>query len=232
MNCHQAERRLPGYLDGAISSRDHARLREHLSLCDGCRAQLEGYRRLLSHLARVEAVAPSADLAFQIRAQASQVQPAWAGVRRQWSRALLVFENILEPLAVPATGGILTALVVFVLLVQNIIVGMPLGGIVPNDLPINTIQPARLESLAPFPVSGAFTREGRPDSGVLLVEATLNSQGQVVSFKVLSGASTPDVERQLDQVLLFSRFRPQFSFGRPTDGGRVMISFSEVRVRG
>lgn len=232
MNCRQAERRLPGYLDGAISSRDHARLREHLSACDGCRVQLESYRRVSSHLAQVEAVAPPPDLAGQIRAQAAQVQPAWAGVRRMWSRALLVFEDILEPLAVPATGGILTALVVFVLLVQNIIVGMPLGGIVPNDPPINTIQPARLESLAPFPVSGAFTREGRPDSGVLLVEATLNSQGQVVSFKVLSGASTPDVERQLDQVLLFSRFRPQFSFGRPTDGGRVMLSFSEVRVRG
>jgi len=232
MNCRQAERRLPGYLDGAISSRDHARLREHLASCDGCRLQLEDYRRLSSHLAQVEAVAPPADLARRVRVQASQARPHWAGVRRLWTRAVLVFEDILEPLAVPATGGVLTALVVFVLLVQNIIVGMPLGGIVPNDLPLNTIQPARLESLAPFPVSGALTREGRPDSGVLLVEATLNSQGQVVYFKILSGPSSPDVERQLDQVLLFSRFRPQFSFGRPTDGGRVMLSFSEVRVRG
>jgi len=232
MNCRQAERRLPGYLDGAISSRDHARLREHFSSCDGCRVQLEDYRRLSSHLAQVEAVAPPTDLVWRIRVQASQAQSPWAGMRRMWTRTVLVFEDILEPLAVPATGGILTALVVFVLLVQNIIVGMPLGGIVPNDLPLNTIQPARLESLAPFPVSGALTREGRPDSGVLLVEATLNSQGQVVYFKILSGPSSPDVERQLDQVLLFSRFRPQFSFGRPTDGGRVMLGFSEVRVRG
>lgn len=232
MNCRQAERRLPGYLDGAISSRDHALLRAHLASCDVCREQLEIYRRLSSHLAQLEAVAPPPELAWHIRVQASHVQPPWAGLRRMWTRAVLVFEDILEPLAVPATGGILTALVVFVLLVQNIIVGMPLGGIVPNDLPLNTIQPARLESLAPFPVSGALTREGRPDSGVLLVEATLNSRGQVVYFKVLSGPSSPDVERQLDQVLLFSRFRPQFSFGRPTDGGRVMLTFSEVRVRG
>lgn len=229
MNCRQAERRLPGYLDGAISARDHARLREHLSSCHGCWQQLEAYRRLFAHLSRVEAVAPPADLAWRIRSQAAV---PWARLRRVWKRAVLVFENILEPLAVPATGGILTALVVFVLLVQNILVGMPLAGIVPNDLPLNTIQPARLESLAPFPVSGAFTREGSPDSGVLLVEATLNAQGQVVYYKVVSGASSPLVERQLDQVLLFSRFRPQFSFGRPTDGGRVMLSFSEVRVRG
>lgn len=232
MNCRQAERRLPGYLDGAISTRDHARLRQHLFSCDACRQQLEGYRRMSAHLSQVEVVAAPADLAWRIRAQASHAVPPWARMRRLWTRAVIVFEDILEPLAVPATGGILTALVVFVLLMQNIIVGMPLGGIVPNDLPLNTIQPARLESLAPFPVSGAFTREGRPDSGVLLVEATLNSQGQVVYYKVISGASSPVVERQLDQVLLFSRFRPQFSFGRPTDGGRVMISFSEVRVRG
>ncbi|MGH9713134.1 MAG: anti-sigma factor family protein [Candidatus Acidiferrales bacterium] len=232
MNCRQAERRLPGYLDGAISTRDHALLRAHLSSCDACRHQLDDYRRLSSHLAQVEVVAAPLDLAWRIRAQASRVAPPWDHVRRLWARAVLVFENILEPLAVPATGGILTALAAFILLVHSVIVGMPLGGIVPNDPPLNTIQPARLESLAPFPVSGAFTREGRPDSGVLLVEATLNSQGQVVYYKVVSGASSPLVERQLDQVLLFSRFRPQFSFGRPTDGGRVMISFSEVHVRG
>ena len=27
---------------------------------------------------------------------------------------------------------------------------------------------------------------------------------------------------QIDQVLLFSRFRPELSFGRPTGGGRVL----------
>jgi hypothetical protein len=33
-------------------------------------------------------------------------------------------------------------------------------------------------------------------------------------------------------VLLFSRFRPMMSFGRPTSGGHVVLSFSEVRVKG
>jgi anti-sigma factor RsiW len=232
MNCREAERRLPGYLDGAISSRDHARLRRHLAACDACRGQLEQYHRLSSHLAQLEAVAPPPELAVRIRDQVAQAQPPWAGARRVWLRALHVFEDILEPLAVPATGGILTALVVFALLVQNILVGVPVGGVVANDLPLNIVQPARLESLAPFPVSDVTVGDGRSGSGLLLVEATLNSHGQVVSYKVLSGHSDAAVNRQLDQVLMFSRFRPQFSFGRPTDGGRVMLSFSEVRVRG
>jgi hypothetical protein len=232
MNCREAERRLPGYLDGAIHSRDHARVREHLDSCGDCRAQLESYRRLSACLAQVQPIAPPTDLAVRIRVQASHARPAWASVAHLWKRAVLVFENILEPLAVPATGGILTALVTFVLVVQNILVGVPLGGVVANDLPLNLVQPARLESMAPFTVPGVSMADGRADSGLLLVEATLNAQGQAVSFKILSGPQDAAVRHQLDQVLLFSRFRPQLSFGRPMAGGRVLLSFSEVRVRG
>lgn len=232
MNCREAERRLPGYLDGAIHSRDHARLREHLDSCGGCRAQLERYRRLSACLAQLQPVAPPAELAVHIRVQASQPRPAWAGIRHLWRRAALVFENILEPLAVPATGGILTALVAFVLVVQNMLVGVPLGGVVAHDLPLNLVEPARLESMAPFTIPGVTLAEGHADSGLLLVDTTLNAQGQAVSFKIISGPQDAEVRHQLDQVLLFSRFRPQLSFGRPMSGGHVLLSFSEVRVRG
>jgi hypothetical protein len=40
------------------------------------------------------------------------------------------------------------------------------------------------------------------------------------------------VRKQLDHMMLFTRFRPQMSFGRPVPGGRVILSFSEIRVRG
>jgi hypothetical protein len=48
----------------------------------------------------------------------------------------------------------------------------------------------------------------------------------------LSGPKSLDVQRQLDQMLLFSRFRPMLSFGRPTAGGHVILSFSAVHIRG
>lgn len=232
MNCREAARHLPGYLDGAASTRAHARLRVHLAECAGCRAELESYRLLMSQLAHVEPIAPPADLAVRIRLEAARTVSPAQRLQRLWERAQLKFENVLQPLAVPATGGILTALVVFVFVVQSILVGVPLGGVVANDLPLNLVQPARLESLAPFPVPGIEAGNGHTNSNPLLVEATLNAQGQVVTFRILSGPSGPEVERQLDQVLLFSRFRPRLSFGRPIDGGRVLLSFSEVQVRG
>lgn len=231
MNCREAERRLPGYLDGAVPSGERAHLRVHLESCESCREQLERFRKLAICLAQVNPVAPPSDLATRIRVRASQAQPGWAVLHRFWDRFVLVFENILEPLAVPATGGILTALVVFVLVVNNIAVGVPLGA-VPNDLPLNLVQPARLESLAPFPVPGVVSADGQPNSGGLMLEATLNAQGEVVSYKILSGPNTVAVQHQLDQVLLFSRFSPLVSFGLPMNGGRVLLSFSEVRVHG
>ncbi|HUJ30185.1 MAG TPA: anti-sigma factor [Candidatus Acidoferrum sp.] len=231
MNCRQAQRILPGYLDGAIPSRQHSLVRAHLESCADCRQDLERFHQLSVCLANIQPVAAPADLALRIRLQASQARSFGANVRHLWSRAKLVFENILEPLAVPATGGIVTALVVFVLLVQNILVGVPVG-FVPNDLPLKLVQPAQLESLAPFAVPGIVATDGQPDSGALLLEVTLNAQGEVVSYRILSGPSNAAVQRQLDQVLLFSRFRPRLDFGRPMDGGRVILGFSEVRVRG
>ena len=234
MTCRDTSRKLAGYLDGAISSRDHARVREHLGACSACRAQLAQYQRLATCLANVEPSAPPADLAVRIRVnvEAAQSRTFAGNARRLWTRAAMAFENIFEPLAVPATGGVLTALVVFVLLVQNILVGVPLGGFVANDLPLNLVQPARLESLAPFPMPGVLAKEGHSTSGALLLEATLNAQGQVVSYRIISGPNDSAVSHQLDQLLLFSRFRPLVSFGLPMAGGRVLLSFSEVRVQG
>jgi Putative zinc-finger len=232
MNCREAQRHLPGYLDGAIRARDRVLLREHLNTCHDCQQQLAGYRLLATHLANVKPVDAPAGLAAQIRAQASEVSSPWAFVNRLWARALLVSQNILEPLAVPATGGVLTAVAVFMLVVQSMLVGMPLGRVEADDLPLNLVQPAELESLPPFPVPGISRTEGQPDSGPLLIEATLNAKGEVLFYKILSGPNDVAVQRQLDQVLLFSKFRPQLGFGRPMGGGRVLLSFSEVRVRG
>ena len=230
MNCREAQRRLPGYLDGAILARERVHLRGHLNSCGNCRRELERYRVLAAHLARVERVLPPADLAMQIRVRASQRFSGWAVLGRVWSRVLLVSQNILQPLAVPATGGVLTAVAVFILVTQSMLVGMPIGRVVADDLPLDLVQPAQLESLAPFPVPGIGETDA--NSSALLLEATLNAQGQVVDYKILSGPTDNAVRRQIDQVLLFSRFRPQLGFGRPMDGGRVLLNFNQVRVRG
>jgi Putative zinc-finger len=228
MNCRTARRGLAGYLDGAISGTEHALIRQHVETCGSCRIALQSYRRLEFCLARLNPVQAPANLAVQIRLMAARMEMAPSLARRMWLRTKLLFENILEPLAVPATGGVVVAMLAFLFVVQGILVGIPFGA-VHDDQPTNLVQPAQLESLPPFPLPGVSTGSA---SGSLMVEVTLGAQGEVANYRIVSGPDDPAVRRQIDQVLLFSRFRPEMSFGRPTAGGQLMLGFSEIRVRG
>ncbi len=233
MTCRTVRKKMSGYLDGALGAGDHALLAGHLLDCLECRRELEAHSRMASLLARVERSLPPSNLSLRIRIAVAEERLRgtwWERVRRGAVRAV---HNILQPLAIPATGGVLMSLAVHAIFLQTLFLGVPLGA-VPNDLPINVnlIQPARLQTLSPFPlhVSGEEASGAGPD--VRLVEFTVNAQGRAVSYEILSGSANRETRRKLDQVMLFSSFRPQLSFGRPTAGGRVVVRFDEFRVKG
>jgi anti-sigma factor RsiW len=223
--------RLAGYLDGALAAGEHARIREHVETCAACRSELHCYQQLSTLISRADRAAPPPGLAFRIRVAAFEKRTAESWRKRMWRRLTLLVQNSLEPMALPATGGLASSLAIFVILIQQLLGGVSLGA-VPNDLPLNLVQPARLEALAPFPVPGGEWSAGQVLTGLLIVEATVNARGEMVDYQILVGPDDLATRRQLDQVLMFSRFRPQFSFGVAKPGGRVVLSFSEVRVKG
>jgi len=230
MTCWKIRSKLSGYLDGALRSQERKPVSKHLEFCADCRRELERYRKLSYLISRVERVEPPADLAVRIRVAASierSRQPWW---RRAWELVGLIVENILEPIALPATGGVMAAMLVFAVVLQNLFMGVPLGA-VPNDVPTNLLQPARLESLPPFPVSDSEDA-ALYGASVVWIEARVNEKGEAVDYEILAGPNNQAVRKQLDQLMLFTRFRPQMSFGRAVPGGRVVLSFSEIRVRG
>jgi len=236
MNCKQVQRLLPGYLDGALPSEGnsgvHAFVGRHLEQCAECREELERYHDLSSVMSRAARPAVPPDLAVRVRYAVAQARErsSWkyyAGRLR--TRVHLILDNVLRPLALPATGGLLAAFVVFVVVYHVLGAGMAVGAVV-NDSPTNLLQPARLESLAPFPITG-LEESGHSGPHALLVDAIVNAEGRAVDYQILSGPDDPAVRRQLDQVLLFSRFRPQTFFGRPT-AGHIVLSFSDIRIRG
>ena len=232
INCSTARRHLPGYLDGALAAGEHNVVRQHLDSCAECRVELQRYEKLSALMSRAEKAAAPEDLAVRIRVQIARARQAEPWTARAWSRLTITFQNFLAPLAVPATGGLLSALVVFGVVFYSLLLGVPLGA-VPNDVPINRIQPARLEALAPFSVPGE-TADGNLQIGehAVLAEVLVDANGRAVDYQIIAGPNSLTVRRQLDQVVFFSRYRPQISFGRPESGGRVVLSFNEVRVKG
>jgi hypothetical protein len=240
MKCNTVRTKLGGYLDdavaGAAHSQERALISQHLEGCGICREELQRFRKLSMLLSRVPRSAPPADLAVRIRVAAAQLGPSlgFAGrLRKMRDRAEILFENVFRPLSVPATGGIFSTVLLFALVLQLTVPGITLRAF-PNDAPVDVLRPAELITLSDYPSSWAPEEHDLELSMPhgLMVDVTVDQRGQMADYQILSGPSSTSMRHQLDQMLLFSRFRPMLSFGRPTPGGHVILSFSAVRVRG
>jgi hypothetical protein len=240
MKCTTVRANLAGYMDDAVTGaaevRDRMQVRKHLDTCASCREELERFRKLSALLSRVPRSLPPANLATRIRVAAAQspdrdnAPSTWRRVR---DRAEILLDNVFRPITLPATGGFASAILVFVVVLQLIVPGITVRA-VQNDVPLNILRPAELITLSDYPQ--AWAPEGH-DSELalphgLLLDVTVDAHGGMVGYQILSGPRSLDLRHQLDQMLLFSRFRPMLSFGRPTAGGHVILSFSAVRVRG
>ncbi|HKW31565.1 MAG TPA: hypothetical protein VJN92_01070 [Candidatus Acidoferrum sp.] len=240
MKCTTVRKNLAGYLDDALIGpervRERAAISKHLEFCIGCREELQRFRKLAVLLSRVPRTIPPADLAIRIKVAAAQAQQSQGWVTR-WrnfrDHAGIVLENVFRPLTLPATGGFMAAILIFVVALQMILPGITVRA-VENDVPINLMRPAKLVSLSDYPEAWAPEKHDLELSSPhgLLVDVTVDAEGRMTDYQILSGPTSSELSRQVYQLLLFSRFSPMLSFGRPTAGGHVVVSFSAVRVRG
>ena len=240
MKCTTVRKNLAGYLDDAITGAAHVaeriEIREHLESCNACREELQKFRKLSVLLSRVPKNDPPADLAVRIKVAAAQAQQSHdlaSRLQRMKDRAEILLDNVFRPLTLPATGGFFSAILVFALVFQMIVPGITVRA-VQNDVELNLMRPAELVSLSEYPQSWAPEKNELELSlpHGLLVDVTVDAQGHMTDYQIISGPNSLELRRQLDQMLLFSRFSPMLSFGRPTAGGHVVLSFSAVRVRG
>lgn len=240
MKCNRVRTRLAGYLDdaivGAAQADERAQVREHLEGCGFCREELQRYRKLSALLSQVPRNLPPSDLAVRIRVAAAQSIPTQdlrSRMQRIRDRAEILLDNVFRPMTVPATGGFFSAILVFVLVLQLIAPGITVQA-VPNDVPLNILRPAELITLSDYPSSWAPEQHDVELSlpHGLLVDVTVDENGKMAGYQIISGPQSADLRHQLDQMLLFSRFRAMKSFGRSISGGHVILSFSAVRIRG
>jgi hypothetical protein len=240
MKCDTVRTKLAGYLDdamtGAARVEERIEIREHLEGCNVCRAELQKFRKLAVLLSRMPKSVPPVDLAVRIKVAAAQSQPShdWPSrLRRMKDRAEILLDNVFRPLTLPATGGFFSAILVFVLVFQMIVPGITVRA-VQNDVALNLMRPAELLTLTDYPQSWSQDQSDLELSlpHGLLIDVTVDAHGQMTDYQILSGPDSLELRRQLDQMLLFSRFSPMLSFGRPTAGGHVVLSFSAVHVRG
>lgn len=128
--------------------------------------------------------------------------------------------NRLEPFAVPASVGLLSALLIFGIFIRTFEVPVQASS---DDVPLLIHTPPRLRTTALL----------ESDTGIecMKVQLLIDEKGRVVDFSVLKGKQSPQQIRQLQYLLVFTAFDPATMFGRPTSD-TVTLALRDGHVKG
>jgi hypothetical protein len=220
MKCTEAKRLFSPMLDSMLDVALLRPLQDHLAECDRCSAQFAALRRTKWLMATMAPHPAPPEMALQIKVALSQQ----LATRRhnRWESRLVRWENALNAFMFPATAGMLSAILIFGLLI-GVLVPAHLTGV--NDVPTMLYTPPEMTS-APFGLgSGAINGDA------ILVEAAIDAHGRVQDYRVLNSPGDTGLTPEMKNALIFTQFRPATSFGLPTSG-RVVISFSNINVGG
>jgi hypothetical protein len=223
MNCGEAKKLFSPYLDGRVSGREMSALGGHMDECPRCAHEYAAMQRTQRLLASLGTKKAPGDLALKLRVAisheaAQQRRPRLEGV-------LVRLENTLNAFMVPATAGLVSAVLIFGLLLGFFALPAQLQAS-SGDVPLMLYTGPQLEQ------SAFGTSMGSIGEDSVVVEAYVGANGRVQDYRVLSQPSdAKDVLPELKNLLIFTTFRPALSMGRPI-AGRAVISFSKISVKG
>jgi hypothetical protein len=223
MNCAEIGKLFSPYLDGRASGSEMRALTRHLQQCPDCAREFAATERTQQLLTSLGPKKAPADLALKLRVAISR--EAARARRPRFEAALARLENALNAFMVPATAGLVSAVLCF---------GMLLGFFaLPAELRASSADVPLMLYTGPQLERSAFgTSLGNMGDDALVVEAYVDANGRVEDYRILS---QPDdakaVLPQLKNLLIFTTFHPALSMGRPTTGTAV-LSFSKIVVKG
>jgi hypothetical protein len=222
MKCAEAKSMFSPYLDGAVTGTQMRSLGLHLEQCANCDREYALLRQTQELLASVGRRKAPADLALKLRLAISR--EAAQAKRPIFDGMLVRLDNALRAFMVPATAGLVVAVVVF-----GFVIGLTMPELQArnvNDVPLMLYTGPELQE------SSFATTLSSVNEDSLVIEAYVDANGRVQDYRIISDGDTsqkllPEVKR----MLIFTTFRPAMSMGRPTSGHAV-LSFSKISVRG
>ncbi len=219
MRCTEAQPLFSSYLDRAVSGTEMHEISGHLEQCADCQQEyvlLENTRSLVSSLGRRQ---PPSDLALKIRVAISRTRSRNSqGLLQRYAVRL---ENAFRGFMVPATAGVVSAVIFFGALIVLLV---PAQVSANDDVPSTFYTPPRLQ-ISEYPED-----QLNLDSP-LVIETYVDARGWVENYRIISGPDDEQVREQLSRALLLTRFAPAQSFGHPVRGKAIM-SFSHINVKG
>jgi hypothetical protein len=223
MQCTKVKALLSPFLDGVVTGMEMQAVQAHLDECLGCMQEFRLLRQNQQLLMSVGRAAAPADLGLKLRLAISR--EAAIAKRPRYEGFRLRMQDALNAFMVPATAGLVCALLIFGLVTA--ILAMP-GQLQANnqDVPLVLNTGPELQQS----VFGTTLSSMNTDS--LVIEAYVDRNGRVQDYRILSDSGeSQQLLPQVKRMLIFTTFRPAMSMGRPISS-RAVLSFSRISVRG
>jgi hypothetical protein len=229
MSCENVQERISLLLDCNLPASEREHVLAHLDECRQCGSRFESMQYMRASLRTMAQPPVPPALNTRLRVMASH-ELARQNVRRNLSTRLrhgittlhLAFDNLMRPFAVPVTGGIVSAFVMFSLLVPTL------------SFPHSHTYEPPLESLS------ADVQWGNPD-GTIVGVTTGNARlrpgsseitGDEVSLILLIDErglvqdyylSAGELTDEMKSLILLSQFTPATISGQPTWGLKQVV---------
>jgi hypothetical protein len=219
MSCEKVQKLISPLLDRRIADSERESVLAHIASCGACAERMQAMENLRCHLRRMPTPAVPDYLAHKLRVLASherarQMRHGAFGSRfaRWFDRFELSFNNMMRPLALPAAGGLLSAITVFsLILVPSFSTAQSLG----FDPAISLVTPVEGTVVgAPDETPGEILRGPALACDQTIVELSIDETGAVRDWSMVRGQMNDDVKN----MIIWSQFIPATYFGRPVPG--------------
>lgn len=243
MSCQSVQEQISLLLDGLLVETERDGVAAHLRACPACDARFQSMQSMRAALRTLDEAPLPAALALRLQVLASherlrmRSRASLASFVDFWSgRAELLFENMMRPLALPFAGGLLSAMLLFGMLVPNLSFRHNFSD--DRQLATASAPDGRLVESLPAPGSPTWLWKGdspRLESADFVasddetvLELTIDETGRVADYSISRGRLTPEMQN----LILWSQFTPATFNGRNIPG-KIRISFHGRRnVRG
>jgi hypothetical protein len=230
MNCLQVQWMLSAFLDGRIVESEKRSLEKHLESCVACGARYAELVAVQSALRAAPVRKVSKQLAFSLLSLGSREAARQrrrvdfrARVNDITERLGFWASGLMKPLALPAAGGLATAVLLFMAVMTSFagIISAPQPGDIPTVLATEAQLKSTLLDTAPEEIN---------------VDVLVDEQGRVTDYSLPKGldeSARQELRRMIGNSLLFTQFHPATTFGQPTSGWvRVTFRRTQLEVRG
>lgn len=225
-SCSTVGRKVSAFVDGRLPEREWQEVRTHLSACLACATEAEEMIQVRASLRQLPQRPVPAQISMRLRVIASRERVraergrgVFARARHLVDRIDLFFHNLMRPLAIPAVGGLLSTVVLFGAMLPTFATHRAPGA----DTPLNDALFTEATVRAVLPVS--FTDDN------IAVDVLIDESGRMIDYSFPDGQSArdPELVRKLENMLLFTVYKPATSFGQPTST-RIRLTFQRERM--